>query len=47
MEYLENVKEAIKDYERASESYKPAPKAKQKAQLSQGNKKRDKPRKTK
>ncbi len=45
VEHLENAKDAIKDFERASESHKPAPKAKQKAQMSQGVKKRGRPRK--
>ena len=45
MEHLENAKDAIKDYERACESHKPAPKAKQKVQASQGVKKRGRPRK--
>ena len=38
MEHLENAKKAIKDFEQAKESHKPAPK-------SQGARKRDKPRK--
>ena len=34
MEHLENAKDAIKDYERESESHKPAPGAKQQAHSS-------------
>ena len=46
-EHLENAKDAVKDYERATESRKPAPKAKQKVQVQQGVKKRGRPPKQK